>query len=77
MAAPRAGWITIDPDACKGCELCIEACPPRVIEMSDQLNPSSYHFAVFKGEGCTGCGICWYACPEPGTITVYKQEKAA
>jgi NAD-dependent dihydropyrimidine dehydrogenase PreA subunit len=77
MSAPRAGWITIDQDSCKGCRLCIEACPVHVIEMSDQLNPSSYHFALYTGSGCTACGICWYACPEPGTITVYKKEAAA
>ena len=27
-----SGTLVIDVDACKGCELCIDACPPHVLE---------------------------------------------
>lgn len=66
------GQLRIDTDECKGCGLCIEACPPKVIAMSDHLNHYGYQTAVYAGSGCTGCGICFMACPEPGAITVLR-----
>ena len=33
------GTVVIDVEACKGCDLCIDACPPRVLTMTDhQVN---------------------------------------
>ena len=69
------GRIEISEEECKGCGLCVDACPPRVIEMSDRLNGHGYHPASYMGTGCTACGICFYACPEPGAITVYTVPK--
>jgi 2-oxoglutarate ferredoxin oxidoreductase subunit delta len=69
---PDRGKLEIDTEECKGCGLCIEACPPRVIGMSERLNHFGYRTAVYAGAGCTGCGICFMACPEPGAITVYR-----
>ena len=66
------GLLRIDVDECKGCGLCIEACPPKVIGMSEHLNHYGYRTAVYAGAGCTGCGICFMACPEPGAITVLR-----
>ena len=66
------GLLRIDGDECKGCGLCIEACPPKVIALSERLNHYGYRTAVYAGAGCTGCGICFMVCPEPGAITVYR-----
>lgn len=66
------GHLRVDADDCKGCGLCLEACPPRVIRLSDQLNHDGYRTAQYTGSGCTGCGICFLACPEPGAITVLR-----
>ena len=65
--------VVIREDECKGCGLCIEACPTDVLFEQPHLNRMGYHPAGYKGEGCTGCGVCFYACPEPGAITVYKK----
>ncbi|MCD6165478.1 4Fe-4S dicluster domain-containing protein [bacterium] len=65
--------VVIREDECKGCGLCIEACPAQVLFQQPHLNSMGYHPAGYKGEGCTGCGICFYQCPEPGAITVYKK----
>ncbi len=66
------GMIKIDEDECKGCGLCVEACPPKVIELGNHLNHYGYRTAAYLGRGCTGCGICFMACPEPGAITVMR-----
>lgn len=81
-AANRSrGLLKVDENECKGCGLCVEACPPHVISMSEKLNHYGYHTATYAGEGCTACGICFMVCPEPGAITVlravYRAEKAA
>ena len=68
------GLLRTNQEECKGCGLCIEACPPRVISLSERLNPYGYRTAVYAGHGCTGCGICFLACPEPGAITVYRRN---
>jgi len=66
------GRLRIDTDECKGCGLCIEACPPRVIALGERLNACGYRTAVYAGAGCTGCGMCFLVCPEPGAITVLR-----
>ena len=66
------GKLEIEIDECKGCGLCIEACPPKVIGMSEQMNHYGYRTAIYAGAGCTGCGICFMVCPEPGAITVLR-----
>ena len=35
----------IDVEACKGCDLCIDACPPRVLEMTvHDVNTRGYRY---------------------------------
>jgi 2-oxoglutarate ferredoxin oxidoreductase subunit delta len=71
------GLLRVDEDECKGCMLCIEACPPRVIRLSERLNPHGYRTATYAGAGCTGCGMCFLVCPEPGAITVLRLANEA
>ncbi len=66
------GLVRVDEDECKGCGLCVEACPPKALSLSEKLNHSGYRTAMYADDGCTGCGICFMACPEPGAITVYR-----
>jgi NAD-dependent dihydropyrimidine dehydrogenase PreA subunit len=69
---PDRGKLVVDTEECKGCGLCIEACTPKVIAMSDRLNHFGYRTAIYAGAGCTSCGICFMVCPEPGAITVLR-----
>jgi NAD-dependent dihydropyrimidine dehydrogenase PreA subunit len=72
MASQSRGHVEIDSGECKGCGLCVDVCPPEVLELAPELNSYGVHPARYEGEGCTGCGVCYYCCPEPGAITVYK-----
>ena len=72
MAAPPRGSVRINRNECKGCGLCIEACPPKCLQFEEDLSAYGVHPAMYMGIRCTGCGICFYCCPEPGAITVYR-----
>jgi 2-oxoglutarate ferredoxin oxidoreductase subunit delta len=71
---PDRGMVEMNPEECKGCGLCVEACPPKVLKLDEELNHYGYHPAIYLGHGCTGCGICFFACPEPGGIRVLRRE---
>lgn len=73
MPAVR-GTINVDIDTCKGCELCIEACPQESLQLSDKLNGQGYHYAVLIRDNCTGCENCALVCPD-AVITVYRTPK--
>ncbi len=70
---PDLGTVEIDPEECKGCGLCVEACNPKCLVLAEHLNRYGYHPATYLGHGCNGCGLCFVVCPEPGAITVYKR----
>jgi 2-oxoglutarate ferredoxin oxidoreductase subunit delta len=66
------GYIEIDQELCKACEICISFCPKGAIALSDKLNANSYLPATFLDNGeCTGCAICAVVCPEV-VIEVYR-----
>jgi 2-oxoglutarate ferredoxin oxidoreductase subunit delta len=70
---PAKGWIEVNDLYCKGCELCISACPPQVMHVNvERLTSKGYHPAEVYKEGCTGCAICALVCPD-AAITVYRQ----
>lgn len=68
-------FIKIDERECKGCRLCVEACPKHCIEIGAKINEIGYQYAVYANPNCIACGFCYYVCPEPGAITVYKDEE--
>lgn len=57
------GTVTIDVEACKGCELCIAACRPGVLSMSGANNANGYRFPELA-PGCTACRACRDVCPD-------------
>ena len=66
------GAIVVDIERCKGCELCVEACPTDVILMAHEVNNKGYHYAYMEHpDACTGCVNCGIICPD-GVITVYR-----
>ncbi|HQP09120.1 MAG TPA: 4Fe-4S dicluster domain-containing protein [Anaerolineaceae bacterium] len=70
---PPKGRIVVNELFCKGCELCVDACPQDVIGLAaDRLNAKGYHPAEMIEAVCTGCGICTIVCPE-AAITVFRE----
>jgi len=67
------GTVTIDAAICKGCELCIDACPPRVLVMTNhEVNARGYRYPLLL-PGCTGCRACSQICPD-FVFQVYKYD---
>ena len=67
------GAIVINTDRCKGCCLCIEACPLKLLSLAERkVNRKGYPYVIQKRkEACTGCSSCGIVCPD-GCITVYR-----
>ena len=65
--------VTFKKDLCKGCGLCITACPKKIIALSkDEINLKGHHPAeVTDQEKCIGCAFCATMCPDC-VITVEK-----
>jgi 2-oxoglutarate ferredoxin oxidoreductase subunit delta len=68
------GTVKINIETCKGCELCIESCPQKSLQMSKGINTKGYHYAVLIQDNCTGCVNCALVCPD-AVITVYRSSK--
>jgi 2-oxoglutarate ferredoxin oxidoreductase subunit delta len=67
------GTLVIDVEACKGCDLCIDACPPGVLVMTTHdVNERGYRYPRLL-PGCTGCKACSQICPD-FVFQVYKYD---
>ncbi len=69
----KRGDVVIDIEICKGCEICISACPNAVLALAPEVNKKGYHYAVKVNEDCTGCTNCAVVCPD-AVITVYREK---
>jgi 2-oxoglutarate ferredoxin oxidoreductase subunit delta len=71
----KRGNIEIDRELCKGCLLCVRACPMKVLEVDTELNSSgSYPAKVVNIEKCIACGNCYEVCPDV-CIKVFELEQ--
>lgn len=67
------GKVTFDQDLCKGCGLCVAACPVKIVEIDKAtINKKGYNPAtVSDAEKCIGCANCATMCPDT-VITVER-----
>lgn len=65
--------ITIASDICKGCGLCVAACPKKLLRLCpDKLNAKGHHSAEITDQTqCIACAFCATMCPDC-VITVEK-----
>ena len=65
--------IIIRKDFCKGCGLCVDACPQKILKISStDLNIKGYHpVEVTDQDKCLACAMCAIMCPD----VVIKVEK--
>ncbi len=70
--AKVTGKVVIDIERCKGCEVCVKACPDQILALSESINKVGYHFSQMVSADCTGCANCAVMCPD-AVITVYRK----
>ncbi len=73
--AKKRGTVVVNTERCKGCNLCVVACPTDVLDLqAKEVNNKGYHFAYMKqSEECIGCAACGSVCPD-GCIDVYRSK---
>ena len=55
------GAIVVDTEHCKGCSLCVVACPTKVIELNPDVNGKGYHYAYMKNPEVSAVrAVVWY-----------------
>jgi len=71
------GMVTLEVDRCKGCGLCVDVCPPKILELSTTAFNKKGHrpIEVTDMDKCTGCSVCAIICPDV-VFAVYRQKKA-
>ncbi len=68
------GTIVVDKERCKGCGVCVSACPVDVLALATEVNSKGYTFAIMANpDACIGCASCGVICPD-SCITVYRQK---
>ena len=62
--------VIVDNGICKGCELCVGACPKNILELDKKVtNSKGYHPAHVTDESlCIGCGSCVIMCPDMAIV---------
>lgn len=70
------GAVVINAERCKGCALCVVACPKDVLALSERrVNMSGYHYAeTANAASCIGCASCAIVCPD-ACIEVYRTKE--
>lgn len=66
------GAVVVDVEHCKGCNLCVVACPSTVLALSTEANSKGYNFShMANPDNCVGCSACAQVCPD-ACFTVYR-----
>ena len=61
--AKMKGAIEVNTERCKGCQLCIIACPQKVIALANKVNLHGYPYVeAVNEEACVGCASCGIVC---------------
>ena len=76
---PPQAHVAVNPELCKGCDVCVVVCPQQNLELSDRFNRMGYHPVEFRYHGkkgaCTACGLCYWVCPDFAIVKVERRRR--
>jgi 2-oxoglutarate ferredoxin oxidoreductase subunit delta len=60
------GKVTFNEERCKGCALCVEVCPTKILRLSENaINSKGYRpVECIDMDRCIGCANCARMCPD-------------
>jgi 2-oxoglutarate ferredoxin oxidoreductase subunit delta len=65
------GEVYVNRERCKGCGLCVEFCPLKILDWDTALNRLGYHPPlVTNPNACSGCDLCGWYCPDFAIFSV-------
>jgi len=71
---PPQAEIHLIKDQCKGCGFCIQFCPKKVLEESQEINARGVHPPKIVDENkCIICSFCTAVCPD---FAIFVTEKS-
>ncbi len=58
--------LKFSEDLCKGCGLCVSACPKKILELdTSRVNSKGYNPVICSNEdACISCAFCATMCPD-------------
>ena len=75
---PPVPWtpLVVAEERCKGCELCVAACPKSCLALERiRVNVLGYHpVRLTDAAACTSCAICARVCPD-SVFTVWAAPR--
>jgi len=63
----KKGQLTVNSKWCKGCSVCVQYCPKKVLEVHRGK------VVIARPEDCTKCGLCEMRCPDYAIY--FRREK--
>jgi 2-oxoglutarate ferredoxin oxidoreductase subunit delta len=68
--------LAIAAERCKGCEICIGACPKACLSLDrGRVNVLGYHPVILTdASACTSCAFCARVCPD-AVFTVWAAPR--
>ena len=70
-----ASHVKINSERCKGCGLCVHACPKKILAIGEVANGKGHYAVAMQDDSkCISCAFCALICPDLA-LEVYRFEK--